>query len=137
MPHLELKLEHYISIRNFMEDIELDPEDAMRPAEQEALATVKQIISNIEKRRARPVTAVRQGTANLVRRGGHGRADEVSQLLSTESRQLVPPAESGLKTFGALTLRPAAMVCRSIGICMGLVMARDAAELGLAGTIGF
>lgn len=58
MPHLELKLEHYISIRNFMEDIELDPEDAMSPAEQEALATVKQIISNIEKRRARPVTAV-------------------------------------------------------------------------------
>ena len=71
MPHPELKLQHYISIRNFMEDIELDPEDAMSPAEQEALerdavldraqealATVKQIISNIEKRRARPVTAV-------------------------------------------------------------------------------
>ena len=57
MPHLELKLEHYISIRNFMEDIELEPEDVMSSGEQEALAAVKQIIINIEKRRAEPRTS--------------------------------------------------------------------------------
>ena len=51
MPHLELKLEHYLAIRDFMQDIELDPEDAMSPAESEALAVVKQIITNIETRR--------------------------------------------------------------------------------------
>ena len=45
--------------------------------------------------------------------------------------------KSRLKTFGALTLRPAAVVCRSVGICVRFVMTRHAAELGLAGTVGF
>lgn len=54
MAHLELRHEHYIAIRDFMEDIELDPEDAMTPKEKESLNLVKQIISNIEKRRAEP-----------------------------------------------------------------------------------
>lgn len=53
----------------------------------------------------------------------------LSQRLSTFSRWLVLPAESGLKTFGALTLRPATMICRSVGICMRFVVTRDAAEL--------
>ena len=52
--HIELKLEHYKVIRDFMADIELAPEDAMSPAEEEALALVKQIIVNIEKRHAQP-----------------------------------------------------------------------------------
>ena len=55
--HIELKLEHYRVIRDFMDDIELAPEDAMSPAEEEALALVKQIIVNIEKRRAQPASA--------------------------------------------------------------------------------
>jgi hypothetical protein len=54
---IELKLEHYRTIRDFMEEIELSPEDAMSPAEEEALALVKQVINNIEKRRAQPAHA--------------------------------------------------------------------------------
>lgn len=56
MPFTELKFQHYCAIRDFMEDIELDPEDAITPMEGEALAIVKQIILNIEKRRAQPAS---------------------------------------------------------------------------------
>ncbi len=54
MPFTELKFQHYCAIRNFMEEIELEPEDAMTPMEGEALVIVKQIIANIEKRRQQP-----------------------------------------------------------------------------------
>lgn len=53
--HLELKLNHYIAIRNLMEDFEPEvPEDALTPQETETLDLVKRIIFNIEKRRAQP-----------------------------------------------------------------------------------
>lgn len=53
--HLELKLNHYIAIRNLMEDFEPEiPEDALTPQETETLDLVKKIIFNIEKRRAQP-----------------------------------------------------------------------------------
>lgn len=53
--HIELKLNHYISIRNLMEDFEPEtPEDALTSEETEALDIVKKIIFNIEKRRAHP-----------------------------------------------------------------------------------
>jgi hypothetical protein len=55
MPHLELRHEHYVLIRNFMEDfIPESPKDALTPAETETLDLVRQIIFNIEKRRASP-----------------------------------------------------------------------------------
>ena len=54
MIHVELRYEHYIAIRDFMSEIELDPEDSMTPIEAESLAMVKQIIANIEARRAQP-----------------------------------------------------------------------------------
>lgn len=54
MTRLELRLEHYVAIRNFMDEVELEPPDVMSTGEKEALAVVKQIIVNIEKRRAQP-----------------------------------------------------------------------------------
>ncbi len=54
MPHLELKLQHYIAIRDFMSNMDLEPEDAMTSSEEEALGIVKQIIANIEEHRAKP-----------------------------------------------------------------------------------
>jgi hypothetical protein len=57
MPRLELRLDHYQIIRNFMDDFEpMTPEDALTPQETETLDLVKQIIVNIEKRRAEPKT---------------------------------------------------------------------------------
>ena len=61
MPRVELKLEHYLAIRDFMDDIELDPEDAMSPIETESLGLVKQIISNIETRRKQPSAPRKNG----------------------------------------------------------------------------
>ena len=59
MPRLELRYQHYVAIRDFMSDIELEPEDAMTPGEAEALDLVKQIVSNIEKSRSSPARPVR------------------------------------------------------------------------------